>query len=388
MTPVLTEARRLLVSTVGRLMDRFGPEYWKDLDEQEAYPEAFVSEFEAQGFGSLLVPEAYGGSGGTLADASLVLEEIHACGGNAQPFHGQYYLSFLIGRVASEEMRGAVLPALARHELRMQSFALTEPDAGSDLTRIATTAERDGDRYRIRGRKVFISRVEQSALMVLVARTAGPASGGKRTEGLSLFLIDLRKAKGLERTRIPTMSNSQTYEVFLNDVEVPAENRIGEEGHGFEYLLHVLNPERILLASECLGDARWFIDRSTAYAKQRVVFGRPIGSNQGVQFPLAEAYARLVAADLVRWEAVRRFESDADPKEVGRYANVAKFLASECSWRAANVAMDVHGGYGMARDMHIERKMREARLYQVAPVSNNLVLAHIAHQVLDLPRSY
>jgi alkylation response protein AidB-like acyl-CoA dehydrogenase len=184
------------------------------------------------------------------------------------------------------------------------------------------------------------------------------------------------------------MSNSQTYELFLNDVEVPAESRIGEEGRGFDYLLHILNPERILLASECIGDARWFIDRSTAYAKQRVVFGRPIGSNQGVQFPLAEAYARLVAADLVRWEAVRRFESDADPKEVGRYANVAKFLASECSWRAANVAMDVHGGYGMARDMHIERKMREARLYQVAPVSNNLVLAHIAHQVLDLPRSY
>ena len=388
MTPVLTEAQRLLVSTVGRLMDRFGPDYWRDLDEREAYPEAFVSEFEAQGFGSLLVPEAYGGSGGTLADASLVLEEIHARGGNAQPFHGQYYLSFLIGRVASEEMRRAVLPALARHELRMQSFALTEPDAGSDLTRISTTAERRGDGYVIRGRKVFISRVEQTDLMVLVARTAARASGDQRREGLSLFLIDLRKAKGIERNRIPTMSNSQTYELFLNDVEVPAESRIGEEGRGFDYLLHILNPERILLASECIGDARWFIDRSTAYAKQRVVFGRPIGSNQGVQFPLAEAYARLVAADLVRWEAVRRFESDADPKEVGRHANVAKFLASECSWRAANVAMDVHGGYGMARDMHIERKMREARLYQVAPVSNNLVLAHIAHQVLDLPRSY
>jgi alkylation response protein AidB-like acyl-CoA dehydrogenase len=292
-----------------------------------------------------------------------------------------------MSRFASEELRRKYLPALARGELRLQSFALTEPDAGSDLTRITTTAERSGDRYRIRGRKVFISRVEQSDLMVLVARTT-PANEAKRTEGLSLFLIDLRDATGIEHTRIPTMFNSQTYELFLNDVEVPAGNRFGDEDRGFEYLLHVLNPERILLASECIGDARWFIDRSTEYAKTRVVFGRPIGSNQGVQFPLAEAYARLAAADLVRWQAVRLHELDADPKDVGRYANIAKYLASECSWRAANVAMDIHGGYGMARSMHIERKMRETRLYQVAPISNNLVLAHLAHHVLGLPRSY
>ena len=388
MALALNETQRLLLASAGRLMDRFGPDYWMSLEDRQAYPEEFVSEFEAQGFGSLLLPEAYGGAGGTLTDAALVLEEIHARGGNAQPFHGQYYLSFLVSRFASDGIQRTYLPALARGDLRMQSFALTEPDAGSDLTRIATVAKREGDRYRIRGHKVFISRVEQSDLMVLVARTTPLEEGPKRTDGLSLFLVDLREAKGIERTPIRTMFNSQTYELFLNDLEVPVENRIGEEGRGFEVLIHVLNPERILIASECLGDARWFIDRSAAYAKQRVVFGRPIGSNQGIQFPLADVYARLVAADQVRWHAARLYESEADSKEVGDYANIAKYLASECSWRAANVAMDIHGGYGMARDMHIERKMRETRLYQVAPVSNNLVLAHVAHHVLGLPRSY
>ena len=383
-----SETQRLLLSTVARLMDKFPPDYWKGLEDREAYPEELVTEFEAQGFGGLLIPSEYGGAGGALSDAALLLEEIHARGGNAQPFHGQFYLSFLVSRFASEAIRQEYLPGLARGEIRMQTFALTEPDAGSDLTRITMVAERTGDRYRIRGRKVFISRVEQSDLMVLVARTAPVAEGAKRTEGLSLFLVDLREAKGIEHTRIRTMFNSQTYELFLSDVEVPAANLIGEEGRGFESLVHVLNPERILIASECIGDARWFIDRSVEYAKARVVFGRPIGSNQGIQFPLADVHARLVAADLVRWEAARLYEADADPKAVGEYANLAKYLASECSWRAANVAMDVHGGYGMARDMHIERKMRETRLYQVAPVSNHLVLAHIAHQVLGLPRSY
>ena len=383
-----SETQRVMLSTVARLMDRFPPDYWKGLEDRESYPEAFVAELEAQGFGGLLIPSEYGGAGGSLSDAALVLEEIHARGGNAQPFHGQFYLSFLVSRFASDAIRRKFLPDLAQGKLRMQSFALTEPDAGSDLARIATVAERQGDRYRIQGHKVFISRVEQSDLMVLVARTSPLEEGAKRTEGLSLFLVDLREAKGIERTRIRTMFNSQTYELFLNDVEVPVENRIGEEGRGFEPLLHVLNPERILIASECIGDARWFIERSAEYAKQRVVFGRPIGSNQGIQFPLADAHARLVAADLVRWHATRLYEADADPKEVGEHANIAKYLASECSWQAANVAMDVHGGYGMARDMHIERKMRETRLYQVAPVSNNLVLAHLAHQVLGLPRSY
>lgn len=384
----LSDAQQMLLSTVRRLMDRFPEDYWKDLEDREAYPEEFVAEFEANGFGGLLIPADQGGAGGTLSDAALLLEEIHARGGNAQPFHGQFYLSFLVSRFASMDVRKKYLPALARGELRMQSFALTEPNAGSDLTRIETVAERSGDRYRIRGHKVFISRVEQSDLMVLVARTAPFGGSERRTEGLSLFLVDLRDAKGIERTPIRTMFNSQTYELFLDDLEVPVDHRIGEEGRGFEGLLHVLNPERILLASECIGDARWFIDRSTEYAKRRVVFGRPIGSNQGIQFPLADAYARLVAADLVRWRAARLYEADADPKEVGAHANLAKYLASECSWRAANVAMDIHGGYGMARDMHIERKMRETRLYQVAPVSNNLVLAHVAHQVLGLPRSY
>jgi acyl-CoA dehydrogenase len=384
----LSDAQQMLLSTVRRLMDRFPPDYWMGLEDREAYPEEFVHEFEAQGFGGLLIPTDYGGAGGTLSDAALLLQEIHARGGNAQPFHGQFYLSFLVSRFASEGIRKTYLPTLARGELRMQTFALTEPQAGSDLTRITTVAERAGDRYRIRGKKVFISRVEQSDLMVVVARTAPLEEGARRTEGISLFLVDLREAKGIEYVRIRTMFNSQTYELFLNDVEVPAEHRIGEEGQGFDCLLHVLNPERILIASECIGDARWFIDRSTEYAKGRVVFGRPIGSNQGIQFPLADAYARLVAADLVRWRAARLYEADADPKQVGEHANLAKYLASECSWLAANVAMDVHGGYGMAKDMHIERKMRETRLYQVAPVSNNLVLAHVAHQVLGLPRSY
>ena len=383
-----TEAQRLMLANVGRLMDTYGPEYWKGLEEHEAYPEAVVKEFEAQGFGALLVPPEFGGSGGTLSDAARILEEIHARGGNAQPFHGQYYLSFLVTRFASPSLRKRILEPLAKGELRMQSFALTEAEAGSDTSRIRTAARREGDRYVVNGRKMFISRVEQSDLMVLVARTSPLDEAAGRTKGLSLFLVDLRKAKGLEHTRVRTMFNSQTYEVFLHDVEVPADALIGEEGRGFEYLLHVLNPERILIASECLGDARWFIDRATEYAKARVVFGRPIGSNQGVQFPLAEAYAELVSADLVRWEAVRLYEADADRRAVGKYANLAKYLASVCSWHAGNVAMDVHGGYGMTRDLHIERKLRETRLYQVAPVANNLVLAYVAQNVLGLPRSY
>ncbi|HYM41000.1 MAG TPA: acyl-CoA dehydrogenase family protein [Thermoplasmata archaeon] len=383
-----TDAQELIRSNVARLMDAYGPDYWKGLEEHEAYPEAFVKEFEGLGFGGLLVPQEYGGPGGTLSDAVRVLEEIHARGGNAQPFHGQYYLSFLVSRFAAPDLRKKVLGPLAKGELRMQSFALTEAEAGSDTARIRTTARPRGDGYVVSGRKMFVSRVEQSDLMVLVARTAPLDEVAGRTKGLSLFLLDLREAKGIERTRVRTMFNSQTYEVFFNDVEIPGDARIGEEGRGFEYLLHVLNPERMLIASECLGDARWFIDRATEYAKHRVVFGKPIGSYQGVQFPIAEAYAELVAADLVRWEAVRRYEADADSRDVGKYANLAKYLASQCSWHAGNVAMDVHGGYGMTRDMHIERKLRETRLYQVAPVANNLVLGYVAHSVLGLPKSY
>lgn len=383
-----SEAQRLMLANVARLMDTYGLEYWKGLEDREAYPEEFVKEFEAQGFGALLVPPEYSGPGGTLSDAVRVLEEIHARGGNAQPFHGQYYLSFLVSRFASSALRKRVLEPLAKGELRMQSFALTEAEAGSDTARIRTTAHREGDRYVVSGRKMFISRVEQSDLLVLVARTSPLDEAAGRTRGLSLFLVDLREAQGIEHTRVRTMFNSQTYEVFFNEVEIPADALIGEEGRGFDVLLHVFNPERILIASECLGDARWFIDRSTEYAKARVVFGKPIGSNQGVQFPIAEAYAELAAADLVRWEAVRRYEADADRREVGKYANLAKYLASECSWHAGNVAMDVHGGYGMTRDMHIERKLRETRLYRVAPIANNLVLGYVAHNVLGLPRSY
>ncbi len=383
-----TDAQRLMLASIARLMETFGPDYWKALEDREAYPEEFVKEFEALGFGALLVPKEHGGSGGALSDAALVLEEIHARGGNAQPFHGQYYLSFLVSRFASPELRRRTLEPLARGALRMQSFALTEAEAGSDTARIRTAAKRTADGYVLSGRKMFVSRVEQSDLMVVAARTSPLDETAGRTKGLSLFLIDLRQTEGIERHRVRTMFNSQTYEVFFNDVRVPRDALIGEEGRGFEYLLHVLNPERILIASECLGDARWFIDRSREYASARVVFGKPIGSYQGVQFPIARAYGELVAADLVRWEAVRRYEAEANPKEVGKYANLAKFLASECSWHAGNVAMDVHGGYGMTRDLHIERKLRETRLYQVAPVANNLVLAYVAHAVLGLPRSY
>ena len=285
-------------------------------------------------------------------------------------------------------MKQAYLPGIARGNLRLQSLALTEPQSGSDSTSISTFAEKRGDTYLIRGHKVFISRVEQSDLMILVARTTPLREAAKKTDGISLFLVPLNEAKGIERRRLKMMFNSQTYELFIDGLEVPAENLIGREGDGFRYLLGVLNPERILLASECIGDSRWFIERSVEYAKERVVFGRPIGSNQGVQFPIADTYAKLLAASAVRATAAALFDSGAEEKRVGEYANAAKYLASECSWQAANVAMDVHGGSGMAVGTQVERKFREARLYRVAPVSNNLVLGYIGEHVLGLPRSY
>ncbi|MDV3243642.1 MAG: acyl-CoA dehydrogenase [Nitrososphaerales archaeon] len=272
--------------------------------------------------------------------------------------------------------------------MRLQSLALTEPEAGSESTKIKTFAEKRGGFYHVKGHKVFISRVEHSDLMVLVARTTTYERVEKKTDGISLFLVPLGEAKGIEAHKLKMMFNSQTYELFIDDLRIPESNLIGEEGEGFRYLLNVLNPERILLAAECIGDARWFIDRSVEYAKGRVVFGRPIGSNQGVQFPIAEVYAKLLAAENVRTSAAELFDSGADERSVGEYANAAKYLASECSWQAANVAMDVHGGSGLAVGNHIERKFRETRLYRVAPISNNLVLSYIGEHVLGLPRSY
>jgi alkylation response protein AidB-like acyl-CoA dehydrogenase len=384
----LNDEQRLMLGTVDRLMSKFDLAYWARLDSASSYPEEFVKEMEAQGLAAIPVPQEYGGPGLGVYDASLVLEEINALGGNCQPFHGQYYLLFALSKSASEEMKKKYLPAIAKGELRLQSLALTEPEAGSDSTKIKTFAQRKGGHYRVKGQKVFISRVENSDLMVLVARTTPIEAVKKKTDGISLFLVPLAEAEGIESHKLKMMFNSQTYELFIDDLKIPAENLLGEEGMGFRYLLNVLNPERILLSAECIGDARWFIEKSVEYAKSRVVFDRPIGSNQGIQFPIAEVYAKLLAAEGVRTTAAELFDSGADEKTVGECANCSKYLASECSWEAANVAMDVHGGSGLAVGNHIERKFRETRLYRVAPVSNNLVLSYIAEHVLGLPRSY
>jgi acyl-CoA dehydrogenase len=384
----LTGEQKLMVSTVNQIMHKFGEDYWKDIDIARKYPDDFVAEFESAGLTALPVPVEYGGAGLGIREASLVLEEINAAGGNCQPFHGQYYLSFMISRFASSKLKEQYLPPIAKGKLRMQTFALTESEAGSELARIKTFAEKKDGEYLVKGNKIYISRIEHSDLMVLAARTTPYDSVEKKTDGISLFLVPLKDANGLRVQKISTMFNSQTYEVFLDDLKIPEENRIGDEGKGFRILLNVLNPERILLASECIGDARWFINKSVEYAKDRIVFGRPIGSNQGVQFPIADVYARLLAVDKVRWHAAELYDEGADEKTVGEYANISKYLAAECSWQAANTAMDVFGGNGVSVDYHIERKFRETRLYKVAPISQNLVLAYIGHNILGLPRSY
>lgn len=384
----LSDDQRLIVSTVEGLVGKFGEAYWHRLDKEGKYPDEFVGEMGRLGMAALPIPKEYGGAGYGVREASLVLEEINAAGGNAQPFHGQYYLSFMVARFASESQKARYLPGLASGKLRLQTFALTEPEAGSESTKIKTSAVKKKGKYLIRGHKIFISRLEHTDLVVLAARTTPLKEAAKKTEGISLFLVELKDSKGLDIRKIETMFNSQTYEVFIDDLEVPEENLIGEEGQGFRYILGVLNPERILLASECIGDARWFIQKSVAYANGRVVFDRKIGSNQGVQFPIADTYAKMIAAEKVRWSAAEMYDSGAEDKSVAELANISKYLASECSWQAANVAMDTYGGSGMATANHIERKFREARLYRVAPVPQNLVLAYIAQSVLGLPRSY
>jgi acyl-CoA dehydrogenase len=384
----LSIEQRLLVQVVRQVVEKYGVQYWRRLDRDRLYPEEFVDELNKLGFAAPSIPKTYGGAGLGVKEASLILEEINSGGGNAQPFHGQYYLSFMVSRFANESLKLKYLPLIASGKLRMQSFALTEAEAGSDSTRVKTYAEKRGDKYIINGHKIWISRVKQSDLMVLVARTTPYEEVSKKTEGISLFLIELGRTQGIEAREITTMFNSQTYELQLENVELPRENLIGEEGKGFKYVLDVLNPERILIASECIGDARWFIDKAVEYAKNRVVFGKPLGSNQGVQFPLADTYSRLLAADELRWKAAELFDSDGNDENVGLYANTAKYLAAECSWKAANLAMDVFGGSGLAVDNDVERKFRETRLFQVAPISQNLVLSYISHHVLGLPRSY
>jgi acyl-CoA dehydrogenase len=378
--PEIREAVRTLCAD-------FPGSYWRELEDQDAYPEAFVDRLTRAGWLAALVPEAYGGSGLPLRAAAVVLEEIHAAGCNAGACHAQMYIMGTLLRHGSEAQKQRWLPDIAAGRLRLQAFGVTEPTTGSDTTQLRTRAIRDGDHYVVTGQKVFISRALQSDLMLLLARTTPAEVVSRRSEGLSVFLVDLREARGhgLEIRRLPAMINHNTTEIFLDALRVPAENLVGEEGRGFRHILDGMNAERILIAAEALGDARFFIEKATAYANERVVFGRPIGQNQGVQFPIARAYAQMRAADLVNRSAAALFAADAD---CGEEANMAKLLASEASWAAGEAALQTHGGYGFAREYDIERKWRETRLFQVAPISTNLILSYLAQHVLGMPRSY
>ena len=359
--------------------------YWRELDARREYPEAFVAAMTAAGWLAALIPTEYGGRGYGIAEAAVILEEVNRQGGNAGPAHAQMYIMGTLLKYGSPAQKQAYLPAIARGELRLQAFAVTEPEAGTDTTRITTAAVRDGDWYVINGDKIYISRVQHSDLMLLLARTA-PRDPERPTAGLSVFLVDLREqgaAVGLRRLRM--LMNNETNAVAIRDLRVPAANLIGVEGEGFRQILDGWNAERILIAAECVGDGRWFIDQATSYAAKREVFGRPIGANQGVQFPLAAAHAQLEAADLIRRRAAARFDQGLP---CGPDANMAKYLAAEASWAAANACLDTFGGNGFNAEYDVERKFRETRLYRVAPVSNNLVLAYLAQRVLGLPRSY
>jgi acyl-CoA dehydrogenase len=373
---------------VARLCAGFPGEYWRELDREDRYPSEFVEALTESGFLSVLIPEQYGGPGLGLSAAAAILEEVQRAGCNGAACHAQMYTMGTVLRHGSEEQKRHYLPEIAAGRLRLQAFGVTEPGSGTDTTALKTTARREGnDRYVVRGQKIWTSRAEHSDLMLLLARTTPLDEVKKRTEGLSVFLVDMRAAlgRGLTIRPIRTMMNHATTEVFFDDLEVPAENLIGEEGRGFRYILSGMNAERILIAAECVGDAKWFIERAVAYAKERVVFGRPIGQNQGVQFPIARSYADMRAAELMVREAIRLYEAGENP---GAEANMAKMLAADASFEAANVCVQTHGGFGFAEEYDIERKFRETRLYQVAPISTNLILAYLAEHVLGLPRSY
>jgi acyl-CoA dehydrogenase len=361
--------------------------YFRGIDERRAYPEAFVDALTKAGWLAALIPQEYGGSGLGVTEASVIMEEINRCGANAGACHGQMYNMGTLLRHGSKAQKEKYLPAIARGELRLQSMAVTEPAAGTDTTSITTFAEKRGDRYVANGQKVWISRVQHSDLMILLARTTPVAKVGKKSEGLSIFLVDLRDAVGRTITVRPiaNMVNHETNELFIENLEIPAENLIGEEGKGFRYILDGLNAERAIIAAECIGDGYWFLDKVNAYAKERVVFGRAIGANQGVQFPIAEAYMEVEAANLMRFRACRLFDSG---KPCGAEANMAKHLAAKASWQAGEACLQFHGGYGFAAEYDVERKFRETRLYQVAPISTNLILAYVAEHVLGLPRSF
>jgi acyl-CoA dehydrogenase len=379
--------RTALRTRIRELCAKYPDEYWRKVDRERAYPEEFVAALTDAGYLAALIPEEYDGAGLGIVEASIILEEVNRSGGNSGAAHAQMYTMGTLLRHGSDEQKRRYLPKIAGGELRLQAFGVTEPDAGSDTTKIKTRAVRNGDKYVVNGQKVFTSRVQHSDLMILLARTTPLDQVKKRSDGLSVFLVDLHQAigHGLTVTPIRTMMNHETNQLFFQDVEVPAVNLIGEEGKGFRYILDGMNAERILIAAECVGDGYWFVDRAVRYAKERVVFDRPIGQNQGISFPLAQAYIHTRAADLMRMDAAQKFDSG---RPCGPEANMAKHLAAEASWEAANVALQTHGGYGFTEEYDIERKFRETRLYLVAPLSTNLILSYVAEHVLGLPRSY
>ena len=382
-----TESHGDIRDAVRDLCKAFPDEYFRRMEAARSYPEEFVQALTRAGWLAALIPQQYGGSGLGLTEASVIMEEINRCGGNSAACHGQMYNMGTLLRHGSEEQKRRYLPKIASGELRLQAMGVTEPTTGTDTTRIGTTAVKAGDRYVVNGQKVFISRVRHSDLMILLARTTPLADVSRKSEGMSIFLVDLREVtgRGLTVKPIPNMLNQDTNELFFDDLEIPADNLIGREGQGFRYILDGLNAERTLIAAECIGDGYWFVDRVTDYARRRVVFGRPIGQNQGVQFPIAETYIEIEAANLMRFEACRLFDAG---QPCGAQANMAKYLAAKASWEAANACLQFHGGFGFACEYDVERKFRETRLYQVAPISTNLILAYVAEHVLGLPRSY
>ena len=384
----LDERHREIREGVRALCAGFPAEYFRKFDAERAYPEAFVEALTKAGWLAALIPQEYGGSGLGLAEASVIMEEINRAGGNAGACHGQMYnMGTLLRHGSRGAEAGACCPRIASGELRLQSMGVTEPTAGTDTTRIRTTAVRQGDRYVVNGQKVWISRVQHSDYMILLARTTPLAEVKRKSEGMSIFLVDLRTAigRGMTLRPIPNMVNHETNELFLENLEIPAENLIGEEGHGFRYILDGLNAERAIIAAECIGDGYWFVEKVAKYATEREVFGRPIGQNQGVQFPIAEAHIELEAANLMRFRACELFDAG---KPCGTEANMAKYLAAKASWEAANACLQFHGGFGFACEYDVERKFRETRLYQVAPISTNLILSYVAEHVLGLPRSF
>src|SRR6058998_2192947 len=381
----LSEEQRALRAGVLEICKRYPGEYWRDLDARREYPETFVTELTEAGYLAALIPQEYGGAGLGIREGGLILESINYSGGNAGACHAQMYIMGTVLRHGSEAQKRKYLPKIATGELRLQAFGVTEPNSGSDTTKLQTTAVKKGDRYVVNGQKMFISRVLQSDLMLLLARTTPVDQVKKKTDGLSVFLIDIRGLKGLEVRPLRMMMNHSTNALFFDNAEVPAESLVGQEGKGFAYILDGMNAERILVASDSLGDGRWFIEKAVAYSGQRVIFGKPIGANQGVQFPIARAHMAIEAADLMRTKAAKLFDAG---RPSGPEANMAKYLAAEAAIEAGNACIDCHGGYGFAEEYDIERKFRESRLYRAAPINNNLIMAYVGEHVLGMPRSY